>query len=82
VVVFPNKPPLAILEIRSLPAINFEGLRAEGVGGSENRRKVIIGFHFILMPGSDHDRQDSESPVGVASKERGPRLRGDRDAAR
>ena len=44
--------------------------------GVESRRDVIIGFHFILMPGSHHNRRDSESPVGVASTEPGAGLRG------
>ncbi len=52
------------------------GLQAAGWQGVENRRSVITEFHFILMPGSHHDRQKPESLVGVASTERGAGLRG------
>jgi hypothetical protein len=44
----------------------FARLTAAGSREVENRRTVLIGFHFILMPGSHHSRQKPESSVGVA----------------
>ena len=54
----------------------FAGLQAGGVGGSENRRNVIIGFHFILMPGSHNDRQNPNWPLGLRRGSPGLGLRG------
>jgi hypothetical protein len=41
----------------------------------DNATNVIIGFPFTFMPGSHHNRQKPESPVGVASRESGAGLR-------
>jgi hypothetical protein len=41
----------------------------------DNATNVIIGFPFTFMPGSHHNRQKPESPVGVASTESGAGLR-------
>ena len=56
--------------------MHFAGLQAAVSEGVEDRQSVIIEFHFILMPGSHNDRQNSESPVGVASREPGSGPRG------
>ena len=61
-------------------AMLFAGLRAERSGGVESRRNVIIGFHFVLMPGTHHDCRLAESPVGVASRQPGRGPARDRDA--
>ena len=74
----PNKPTLAILAFHEPPGDALRGAEAAGSEGVESRRNVIIGFHFVLMPGSHHNRQKPESPVGVASREPGAGLRGTR----
>jgi hypothetical protein len=54
----------------------FVGLRVAGWGEVENRRNVITGFHFVLMPAWHHDRQKPELAVGVVSREHSTGLQG------